>query len=98
MPATSGSFTADSQTSATLEGSMVELIVGGTIVATIQLQVGITGASGAALWVSVGQLTAAGRIAVEGPVGRPYRAAVTAWTSGPAYYSLVTATNDDLRV
>lgn len=78
-----------------VEANNAELIVGGTFVGTVQLQVCIPGAAGAELWVSVGQLTAAGAVTFLSGQRRRFRAACTAYTSGTVYYSVGGACNED---
>lgn len=78
------------------DGTDADLVVGGTFVGTIQLQASIPGASGADLWVSVGQLTAPGLVKVQMAIGRKFRAVCTAYTSGTAYVSLGVSLNEDL--
>lgn len=92
MPTVTGSFAATGNSSSA-EGSFAEMILGGTFVGTITLQVAIPGAAGADQWVTVSSQTAPGRFTSEGPVGRKWRLSCTAYTSGTAYYSLGTAVN-----
>lgn len=95
MGVRNGSFTAQANDATLTEGSAVDLIVGGTFVGTVQLQVCIPGAAGAELWVSVGQLTAPGVITHTSGNSRKFRAACTAFTSGTIYYSLGGRTGED---
>lgn len=91
-----GSFAAQGNSGAVgVEANQVELIVGGTFVGTVQLQVCIPGAAGAELWVSVGQLTAPGAVTFLSGQCRRYRASCTAYTSGTAYYSIGGACVED---
>lgn len=91
MGVQNATITGNSQATALSEGNEADLVVGGTFVATIQLQASIPGAAGADLWVSVGQLTAPGIVKVQTAVGRKFRAISTAYTSGTAYVSLGTS-------
>lgn len=96
MGVRNSSFTAIANDANLVEGNYVELIVGGTFVGTIQLQVAIPGAAGADLWVPVGtSLTAPGVISVVFGQCRKVRAACTAYTSGTAYYSVGGSCNED---
>ena len=96
MGTRNGSFAAVANDATTVGGSNVDLVVGGTFVGTVQLQVCIPGAAGAALWVSVGQLTAPGAVTFLAGTGRQFRAACTAYTSGTAYYSLSAYSLEDM--
>jgi hypothetical protein len=71
-----------------VQGVQMDLVVGGTFVGTIELQVAIPDASGANVWVKVGSLTAPGAITYMAGTQRSFRAACTAWTSGTIVYSL----------
>ena len=97
MGTRNGSFAAVANDATTVGGSNVDLVVGGTFVGTIQLQVCIPGAAGAALWVPVSAgLTAPGVITFQAGTGRQFRAACTAYTSGTAYYSLSAYSLEDM--
>lgn len=93
-----GGFTAASQVSATTEGAEADLIVGGTFVATVQLQASIPSGAGADTWISLGQLTAPGVVKVSMATGRKVRAQCSAFTSGTALYSLGASHNVNLKV
>lgn len=79
------------------EGTNADLVIGGTFVGTVQLQCAIPGAGGADLWVSVGQLTAAGIVTGNVASARKWRAACTAFTSGTIYASMGAALNEELQ-
>lgn len=83
-------------TTGTVEGTDADLVVGGTFVGTIQLQVAIPDAAGADTWVSMGQVTAAGVVKSSHPVGRKFRGICTAYTSGSALVSLSASLNKNL--
>jgi hypothetical protein len=96
MQNVTGSFGATGNSSP-VEGSNIDLIVGGTFVGTIQLQTAMPGAAGADVWVPVGSnLTAAGSLVFNGAIGRKFRVSCTAYTSGTAYYSLGASINEEL--
>lgn len=80
----------------TVYGTDAELIVGGTFVGTVQLQVQIPDATGAAVWAAVGQLTAPGVLNYRGVCGRTFRASMTARTSGTAVTSVGAALNEEM--
>lgn len=94
MGVQNATITGNTQATGSSEGNEADLVVGGTFVATIQLQVAIPGAAGADLWVPCGQLTAAGIVKVQTAVGRKFRAISTAYTSGTAYISLGVSRNN----
>lgn len=97
MGTRNGSFTGIANDATTVGGATVDLVVGGTFVGTVQLQVCIPGAAGAALWVPVSAgLTAPGVITFQAGAGRQFRAACTAYTSGTVYYSLSAFTIEDM--
>lgn len=78
-----------------VQGVSVDLVVGGTFVGTIQLQVAIPDATGANVWVPIGAgLTAPGTITYNAGTQRSFRAACTAWTSGTIVYSLAGLSNE----
>lgn len=90
------SFAGVANDATSVEGNYVELIVGGTFVGTVQLQVCIPGAAGAELWVPVAAgLTAPGVNTFVSGQSRRFRAACTAYTSGTAYYSVGGAVHED---
>lgn len=93
MGTVANSFTAAAQNSAVVEGSEADLIIGGTFVATVQLQAAIPAANGSDTWVSVGQLTAPGVVKVSLAVGRKLRASCTAFTSGTILYAVSASRN-----
>lgn len=95
MKTVNGTFGATGSSS-TAEGSNAELIVGGTFVGTVQLQVAIADAAGADVWVPCQQLTAPGVVTCNMSQARKYRAACSAYTSGTIVYSLGTAILEDL--
>jgi len=96
MGVRNSSFTGVANDANMVEGNYVELVVGGTFVGTIQLQVAIPGSGGADLWVPVSAgLTAPGVISAVFGQCRKVRAACTAYTSGTAYYSVGGARNED---
>ena len=77
-------------------GSDAELIVGGTFVGTVKLQVQIPDGSGAAVWCDVGSLTAPGVLNYRGTVGRTFRAICSAFTSGTIITSVGAALNEEM--
>lgn len=89
------SFGAAANDAKTVQGQQVDLVVGGTFVGTVELQVCIPGAAGAELWVKVDSLTAPGTISYQAGTQRNFRAACTAYTSGTAYYSVAGLTLED---
>ncbi|CAB5079618.1 hypothetical protein UFOVP143_56 [uncultured Caudovirales phage] len=97
MATRNGSFGAVANDATVARGATADLVVGGTFVGTIQLQVCIPGVAGAELWVPIGAgLTAPGTITYQAGCGRAFRAACTAWTSGTIFYSLGAFTLDDM--
>lgn len=91
-----GTFGAVANDATLVQGQTVDLVVGGTFVGTIQLQVCIPDAAGAAVWVPVGAgLTAPGQITYQAGTQRSFRAACTAYTSGTIVYSLAGLTLED---
>ena len=89
MATRNGTFGAVANDAAFVRGTTADLVVGGTFVGTIQLQVCIPDATGAAVWVPVSAgLTAPGVITYQAGTGRAFRAACTAWTSGTIIYSV----------
>lgn len=97
MGTRNGNFTAAANDATVVRGATADLVVGGTFVGTVQLQVCIPGAAGAELWVPTGVgLTAPGVITYQAGTGRAFRAACTAYTSGTAYYSLGAYTLEDM--
>lgn len=79
-------------------GNYVELIVAGTFVGTVQLQVAIPDATGADNWVPIGTpLTAPGITSAVLAQCRKVRAACTAWTSGTIIFSVGGSCNDDFQ-
>lgn len=66
-----------------------DLVVSGSFVGTIVLQVAMPDAAGADTWVATSAgLTAPGIISQASVNGRKWRAACTAWTSGSIVYEL----------
>lgn len=96
MATRNGSFAAAANDAVVARGATADLVVGGTFVGTIELQVCIPGAAGAELWVKAGSLTAPGVLTYQAGCGRAFRAACTAYTSGKAYYSLGAFTLEDM--
>lgn len=97
MGTRNGSFASATQDATRVAGATVDLVVGGTFVGTVQLQVCIPGAAGAELWVPVSAgLTAPGVITYQAGTQRQFRAACSAYTSGTAYYSLSAYTLEDM--
>lgn len=97
MATRNGSFTGVANDAVVARGATADLVVGGTFVGTVQLQVCIPGLAGAELWVPVGAgLTAPGVITYQAGCGRAFRAACSAFTSGPIYYSLGAFTLEDM--
>lgn len=84
-----GSFTGTANGTVIDNADGADLVVSGTFVATIQLQVAMADANGADVWVPVSAgLTAPGIITQSAAGGRKWRAACSAFTSGTAAYEL----------
>jgi hypothetical protein len=96
MAAKSGVFAAAGQ-SAKVEGHGADLIVGGTFVGTVRLEVSIPDAAGLDVWVPVGAvLTAPGIVQLAfGMTTRAFRANCTAYTSGSIVYQIVASQIED---
>lgn len=89
MGVRNSTFAAVANDATLVQGVQMELVVGGTFVGTVQLQVAIPDATGANVWVPVGAaLTAPGSITYLAGTQRSFRAACTAYTSGTIVYSL----------
>lgn len=83
---TTGTFTGSAQTSAVVLGREAEAILTGTFTATVEPQV--QDANGNWAPVAGAGLTAPGATKFEMAVSRPWRLAVTAYTSGTIAYEL----------
>lgn len=93
MANVTGSFTALNQNSASGLGHIADVIIGGTFVGTVVLEVAIPDATGAKLWVPVAPgITAPGYLGLpNGAIGaqvREWRARCSAFTSGTISYAL----------
>lgn len=84
-----GSFVAVANGTAIDNADGADLVVSGTFVGTIVLQVAMAGPTGLDVWTPVGVgLTAPGIISQASVNNRKWRAACTAWTSGSIDYEL----------
>jgi hypothetical protein len=92
----SGVFSAAGQ-SGKVEGHGADLLVGGTFVGSVRLEVSIPDAAGGDVWVPIGAtLSAPGSVQFAfGQTTRQFRANCTAFTSGSIVYQVAASQSED---